>query len=393
MKNNIFTALDIGSSKTSCAIFKITSKSDEIKILGFSTKCSVGIQNGIIENITEATTSIASAVYEAEKQASITAKKVTVNISHPFIRSESIITDSHFGGRQLSPKDLKNISDKVIYSTSQLKQTVIQCSVTRYDIDMIKNVMEPEYMFANNLKSYHTIITIPKNTTSLLKRCLHNTHLIPTNHVLSSYASSLSSSLENLHNFILLDIGGGTSDIAVFRKAHSILWAGNIPLGGENITSDISQCLAINFEEAEKLKILYGNLSAQSLYKNSSSTTNSALQTKVNLQMLNKIIVARIEEIIELILNKIPEQYRMKKIILCGGVAKTLGISEFISKRFNADTTITSPSKFSSNIKESLKSDPSFGTIAGLMHYNLKQTTQRKYFSVKKIIEWMWENF
>ena len=391
MRSNIYTALDIGSSKISCVIFEVIFKSNEIRILGYSTKYSIGIRGGIIENITEANTSISSAVYEAEKQASVSAKKVIANVSHPFTNSKIIITDSNFGGRQLTSKDLKNISDKVLYSANQSKRSIIQFCPVRYDVDTMRNIAEPEYMFVNNLKSHHTVITVPKTSLMLFKKCLRDLHLNPIHCVLSSCASSLSFDLENLRNFLVLDIGGGVSDIAVFERAHCLLWAGSIPLGGESITRDIAGCFAISYKEAEKLKVLYGNLTPGS--SEVLSLNSDALKTKVNISMLNRVILARIEEMIEIILNKIPKEYKIKTIILTGGVAKTLGLAELISTKFNIKAKLGVHSDFASCFGETLKSDPTLSTTIGLMHYHLKETSKRKSFSIRKIFEWMWENF
>ena len=100
-------------------------------------------------------------------------------------------------------------------------------------------------MFANNLKSYHSIVSVPKNSLALLKKCLRDLHLIPVHFVVSSYASSLSLALEDRNNFILIDIGEGVSDIMVLENAGAVFWAGSVPLGGESITQDIAKCFSI----------------------------------------------------------------------------------------------------------------------------------------------------
>jgi len=392
MKGNIYTALDIGSSKISCTIFEIISKNNDIRILGTTTKSSAGIRVGVIENITEATAAISSAIYEAEKQSAVGVKKVILNVSHPFTNSRIVKTDFNLGGKQVLPKDLKDVANKVLYSANQSKHSILHFSPIYYDVDTIKNITEPEYMFANNLKSYHSIVSVPKNSLALLKKCLRDLHLIPVHFVVSSYASSLSLALEDRNNFILIDIGEGVSDIMVLENAGAVFWAGSVPLGGESITQDIAKCFSISYAEAEKLKILYGKL-IQGASEDSTVIHQEALKTKVNVSMLNKIISARIEEIIEIILNKIPKEYRMKSIILSGGVAKTLGISEFISKQFNLNTEITSHSAFASGFGEKLKHDPAFSTTIGLINYHLREMNKKKSFSMKKVFEWMWENF
>jgi cell division protein FtsA len=384
MRNNTYTALDIGSSKISCVIFEMVSGHSEIEILSKSIKSSAGIRSGIIDNITEATSAISAVVYEAEKEAGVSSKRVIANISHPFTTSRTIITDTQFEGRQVLSKNLQDIADKVLYSAGLSKHNILHFFPSRYDVDAIKNVAEPEYMFASNLRSYHSVLSVPENSVALLKKVLRDLHLIPIKFVFSSYASSLSLKLENSHNFILIDIGEGTSDIAIFGESRKMLWAGSVALGGANITRDIAECFSISFEEAEKLKILYGNLM-------SGSIKNQSLVEGVSLDMLNKVISARIEEVIEIILNRIPDEHQMQSIILAGGVAKTLGISEFIFKTFDMNAQVASHAGFSEAF--GLKDDPSLSTSVGLINCYLKEASKKKTFSVKKIFEWMWENF
>jgi len=392
MRDDICTAIDIGSSKISCVIFKINSNSKKPEILGVATKYSEGIRGGVIENITEATASISSAVYEAEKQASIVVKKVIAAISHPFINSKIVITDSKFAGRQILSKDLKDISKKILCSANQAKQTILHSSLISYDVDRLRDIIDPEYMFANNLRSYYNIITAPKSYLDLVKQCLRDLHLIPNFFIASSYASSLALDPKNMEEYVLIDVGGGALNIASLRNSNSILWASSVPLGGKNITGDISECFAIPYEEAEKLKILYGKLTTNGS-DNSVFTNETVSKTGINLPVLNKIISARIEEMIEIAWARIPEEYRKKNIILSGGVAKTSGIADFIAKKVNTQTDVIVHSSPSSCFDEKQRFDPAFSTIIGLINYHVKETTKKKPFSVKKALEWMWENF
>jgi cell division protein FtsA len=333
-----------------------------------------------VDNITEATAAISHAIYEAEKQARASSKKVIVNVSHPFINSRLAITDSQFGGRQILPKALKDIADKVFYSATQSKHSVLHFAPAYYDVDTIKNVVEPEYMFASNLRSYHSIVSVPERTLDPLKKCLRDLHLIPIQFVASSYASSFSMASEGVQNFISIDIGDGTSDVAVFGNSNAILWAGTVPLGGEAITRDIMECFSISYEEAEKMKILYGNLS-QSQADNHSSA--------IDVSLLNNIISARLEETLEIIFSRIPEEHHMQTVFLTGGVAKTLGITEFIAKKFDVKASLA----ITSSLSDKLRDDPALSTTNGLITHYLKESTKKQSFSAKKVLEWLWENF
>jgi cell division protein FtsA len=380
MGNNVCTVLDVGSSKIACAIFEVTSKS-EVKILGSAVKFSSGMKGGVVDDVKEAISAISYAVHEAEKQAGVSSKKIISNISHPLIHARLLVTDSNFGGRQVVQKDLQDISAKVLYSAGQSGYKILHFATVQYDVDTIENVQEPEYMFAGNLKSYHSAIYVPSNAIAKLNKALRSLHFTPI-FVVSGYAAGLSVALGGMCNFISIDIGAGTSDIAVFGSGGAVIWAGSFPLGGDAITKDISECFSIPYADSEKLKILYGNLIADQAKAVELAGVN------INISTLNKVIYARLEEIFELILSKIPKEYHMQSIVLSGGVAKTAGISELVTNNFGKKADIIFHSRFGS-----VFSDPALSTINGLIDYYLRESNKNKSFSIKKILSWMWENF
>jgi cell division protein FtsA len=245
-------------------------------------------------------------------------------------------------------------------------------------------------MFANDLVAYTSVIGIPKQYLNFLTRCITKSHLIPEYFVISPYASSLAMDMSNLKDFILVDIGAQTSDIIVFDSNGTVIWTGSVPLGGNNITQDICSCFELSFAEAEKIKILHGKLGRTKDLTATESQEGST--SRVDTAMLNKIITARVEEIIEMIMDAIPSDYRLSQFILTGGSATLTGMSDFVSETFNCQAEIINHTRsgiHSSNIKN----DPAFSTSLGLIQYYIMASEKKNAFSISTILQNIWESF
>lgn len=387
--SNIRVALDIGSSKIACIIFETSSRGEIKGILSHAVKASAGVKCGIIENSTAVTSTIASVVYEAEKQASLNVKKAIVNLSHPNILSKVVATKLNLKGRQVSKNDIKDVNNKNLLKEVLPNYLAIHAFQICYDVDTQQGIYDPEFMFANTLTSYSSCLTIPKDYLNAVTKCINKAHIATEYLVLSSYASSLSMAPSDLKDFVLVDIGAGTSDVIVFDANTTPIWAGCVPLGSDNITKDICNCFEVNFEEAERLKILYGRLGR---FDNKLHDNNMQLADKVDTVMLNKIITARTEEIIEMVLNKIPLEYRLNKLVLTGGGTKLLGMEHFVAETFNCHVA-TAESVGNNEPENFLGNNPAFSTCLGLMKFYSMELSKKTHLSFKKILHWMWESF
>ena len=298
-------------------------------------------------------------------------------------------TKTNLKGRQVSKGDLKDISNKTLLQETFPDYLAVHSFQICYDVDTQRAVYNPEYMFANTLTSYSSVVAIPKSYLNFVTKCLNRAHLVPEYFVISSYASSLAMDFKDLKDFILVDIGAEASDIIVFDNNSTAIWAGTVPLGGSNITKDIRSCFSVNFDEAERLKILYGRLGRTELGVRNS---NPEIGNKIDVVMLNKIITARTEEIIEIILNKIPFEYRLNRIVLTGGGSKLVGMEDFVSDTFNCHASMIDhvsapcPPNF-------IRNDPIFSTCLGLIKFYSMELGKRNVLSFKKILHWMWESF
>ena len=384
--------LDIGTSKVTSIIAR--SVDNKFEVLGVGNHSSSGIRHGVISDVKMARATIASAVYEAEKMAGKNADKVMINVSNPLIKSRTITIRTDFGGNQILPSDLRKLKNIVFSKIDLTKDEVLSYKVLKHDLDEMKGISDPEFMFANLLISYVHIVTIPVKYLINMGSCLLGCQLKISNFVLSSEASAsvcLSDS-EKIEGCVLIDIGGGNADYVVYKNK-KVLECGVVPLGGINITRDIAECFSISFTEAEKIKITHGGLGASE-----GKIIESGTDKNVNTHTLNKVVTARFSEIMNFVMKRLREkkQYRtcLNKIVFTGGTSKLLGLTEFVEEKHKAVVRVAVPNNI--NIEGGFSQDPIFSTSLGLIknsgvkrEYGFRHESSK----IKRAIEWLKQNF
>ncbi len=394
--SKVLNVLDIGTSKVTCIIVRFVD--NKFEVLGVGNHSSGGIRHGVISDVKMARSAIASAVYEAEKSAGRSADKVVVNVSNPLINSRMLTIRTDFGGNQILPLDLKKLKNIVFSKIDLNKDEILSYKVLKHDLDEMKGISDPEFMFANLLVSYVQIITVPVKYLINMGSCLLGCQLKVGSFILSSEASAsvcLEDS-EKAEGCVLIDIGGGNSDYVVYKNK-KMLDCGVVPLGGVNITKDIASCFSVSFEMAEKIKTLHGNLSRLGVGEDNVINIKGLNKT-INHNILTKVISARFEEIMSFIMKRLKEkkQYRscLNKIIFTGGSSKLSGLVEFVDHKYDAVSRVGVHNNL--DIDNEFLQDPSFSTSLGLIKNSV---VKREYgfrheaSKFKKAIEWLKQNF
>lgn len=394
-KKNNFCFLDIGSYKTSCLICNISK--DKITPLSFSFVKTKGIKYGKIYDASELKTSILSSVYEAEQNTITNIDNVIISLPSVECFQKQVVVKDVLFGKQVLKEDIKKLINKSLTEIDSSKNEIIHFFPLRYCLDEVTVVKNPENLFADSIEAevslIYTSLAYLINLATILAEC----HLKPEDFILNSYASALAVD-SNLNQVLIIDLGGDTTTFSYFEEK-ALVKMGYVKLGGNNITRDIANYFAINMEEAERLKTVYGDL----LNRNDEtliaikqfSTSIENEPNSIKRAMLNNIISARVEEIIEYIFTK-TKLFRYKKIILTGGGAKLAGIASYFEDYFNKPTEIKS-SIYSVGIKE-IEDDPSFSSLIGLVNFFSKRDiTQGKNTISKnplyKILNWLKNNF
>jgi len=186
--NKTVAVLDIGSSKITTIIASVYD--DEFEIIGSGNYLSEGIRNGEISDVKRARATIASSVYEAEKLSGKNIDKVIVSVSNPLLRSRTITIKTNFGGNQILPSDIKKLKSMVLSKIDLTKNEVLSYKVLKYDLDDMKDIVDPEFMFANLLTAYAHVTTVPLKHLVNMGSCLLGCQLKIGNFVPSSKASA-----------------------------------------------------------------------------------------------------------------------------------------------------------------------------------------------------------
>jgi cell division protein FtsA len=355
LKKNIFSIVEIGSSKIICVIFSIHQK--EIKILSFAMNPAIGIKNGIIINMKEAINSIAKTVEKAESIYGKIIEEVYVLISGIDITSEIMTQEININGRDVIEKDLKNLTNKASENLQLNNERTILHSVNNgYALDDLY-VSYPIGMCANQLSVTTNFISCLRIPLININQVFAGCRLNIKDHFIGSYMESFSCLTEDDKNIgaSVINFGASSTSLITFKNG-CLVSCLNINIGSALLTFDLAHAFGISLCEAEKLKLEYGTFSRistdnyyeniileknQSLSNNFETSAVSATKSfDENKILINKydflsVLLARQEEILEVLILKaksLGQVFSERKLILTGGGAKMNGIIDFVKE-------------------------------------------------------------
>jgi cell division protein FtsA len=404
--------LDIGSSKVCCIIAKI-SRDKKMNVVGYGYNASKGIKNGYITDINQATLSICNAVESAEQMANERIDRVIVNVSGD--KTKSIMKNSVIQinkNRPVSEADINKVIEKGISKINVEDNELIHCLPTSYRLNGGEEIKDPRNIFGENLSVDILLGMIPEINYRNIATVIENSHLEIAEKSFSAYASALSCLVEDEKEIgaTIVDVGGGTTSITTFRNGYPVYF-GSIGVGGNNITNDIAWGLTTSFTHAERLKTLHGcafltshdQSETLNIYPVGEEDDSSIRQ--IPKSDLISIITPRIEEIFELVNEKLAEQglkdVSSHRVVLTGGTSQLPGIREVASMVLDKQVRLGKPKNLV-NLPDSLYT-PSFSTVIGLLLFALSYTEKKPNKIISKpssnagylsrIFGWMKQNF
>ncbi|PIQ14349.1 MAG: cell division protein FtsA [Flavobacteriales bacterium CG18_big_fil_WC_8_21_14_2_50_32_9] len=376
IKSEIIVGLDIGTTK----IVAIVGKKNEhgkIEILGMGKSDSIGVSRGVVSNIDKTVESIRIAVEQAELKSDVSIKVVNVGIAgqhikslqHRGIKVRNSIED------EISQGDIDMLIEDMYKLVMLPGEEIIHVLPQEYIIDNEQGIKDPIGMAGVRLEANFHIITGQVAAIKNIYKCVHKANLTVDELILEPLASSeaVLSMEEKEAGVALVDIGGGTTDIAIFQDG-IIRHTAVIPFGGNAITEDIKDGCSIIKNQAESLKIKFGSaLSSES--KENEVAVIAGLRGRppreISLKNLANIIQARMEEIIEHVYYEIKNSgYESKLIcgiVVTGGGAQLKHITQLMEYVTGIDTRIGYPNEHlaSNNLKEI--TSPMYATSVGLV--------------------------
>ncbi|MFW6352066.1 MAG: cell division protein FtsA [Bacteroidota bacterium] len=376
VSSEIIVGLDIGSTKIACIVGR-KNEYGKIEILGLGKSPSMGVSRGVVANIQHTVDSIRSAVSEAEQHAGVQIRVVNVGIAGQHIRSlqhrGSIMRNSI--DEEIAQKDVDDLIDNMFKLVLPPGEDIIHVIPQDYIIDNEQGIRAPIGMSGICLEANFHIITGQLAAARNIEKCVTKAGLEIDDLILEPLASSeaVLSAEEKEAGVALVDIGGGTTDIAIFQD-NIIRHTAVIPLGGNVITEDIKEGCAIIKTQAEALKVNFGSTLA-SENKDEEIVSIPGLKGRepkeISLKNLASIIQARTEEIVEHVYYQIRssgfENKLIAGIVLTGGGSQLKHIAQLTSFITGMDTRIGYPGEHLAKAASDEVSKPMHATGVGLV--------------------------
>ena len=375
--NEIIAAVDIGTSKIVALIAEINNDSD-LKIIGAGTYQSNGLKKGVVVNIESTVESIAKAIEQAEKFADCEINTVFAGIAGSHVRSYDGHGFVRINSGEVDYNDVEGAIDASKAMKIPSEERILHVLPKDYIIDGQDGIRDPIGMSGIRLEADVHIVTISRSAEENIIKSLERCNLEVQEIVLEPLASSMSvlSKDEKDLGVCLIDIGGGTTDIAIFKDGQ-ILTTKVIPIGGDHVTKDIAHELKTPIESAEALKIEHActlsHLNGAAEFIEVPSVGDRAPRD-TDIKILSSVVEQRYRELFELVLDeigKINTDNLRAGIVLTGGTSKLQGAIQLAEDVFSSDIRLGYPKPMSGAF-ETINS-PENATGAGLLLYALKK--------------------
>ncbi|MBN1663006.1 MAG: cell division protein FtsA [Deltaproteobacteria bacterium] len=406
-KRSMIVGLDIGTTKTCAIIGEITETG--IDIVGLGTNASEGIRKGVVVNIDSTVESIKGAIDEAEHMSGCEIASVYAGIAGGHIKGQNSLGIVAVKGREVDAEDVDRAIEASTAIAMPADREILHTLPQYYVVDEQDGVKDPVGMSGVRLEAKVHIVTGAAAAIQNIMKSVNRVGLDLNGIVLEQLAAGeavLSADEKDL-GVVLIDIGGGTTDIAVFSEG-SIKYTAILPVGGNYVTSDIAAGLRTPIADAEKIKIKYGCAFSSLIQKDEVIEVPSVggrEPREVSRQILGRVIEARMDEILNLaykeVLKSGLEERLAAGVVLTGGTAILDGITELAEQIYNMPVRRGTP-KGVGGLTDIINS-PLYATAVGLVIYGgknlpkgaLKRTDKGGFGGniFQRMKDWILENF
>ncbi len=396
--NNISVGLDIGTTKIVAMIGR-ENEYGKAEILGIGKSKSLGVHRGVVNNITQTIQSIQQAVQEAEVASGVKIEEVTVGIAGQHIRSlqhSDYITRSN-SELVIDEEDIDRLINQVHKLVMLPGEEIIHVLPQEYKVDGQAEIKEPIGMYGGRLEANFHVVVGQVSSIRNIGRCVKSAGLELDGITLEPLASAnaVLSQEEKEAGVALIDIGGGTTDLAIFRDG-IIRHTAVIPFGGNVITEDIKEGCSIIEKQAELLKIKFGSAWPGENKDNeivSIPGLRGRESKEITLKNLSKIIHARVVEIVEQVYVEIKnyghEEQKKKLIagiVLTGGGSQLKHLKQLVEYITGMDTRVGYPNEHLAGNSDNEVTSPLFATAVGLVMDGLRRQEKRRLESISEAV-------
>ncbi len=347
---NMIVGLDIGTSKVVAIVGEITAEGN-LEIVGLGSHPSRGLKKGVVVNIESTVQSIQRAVEEAELMAGCQINSVYAGIAGSHIRSLNSHGIVAIKDKEVMRADVERVIDAAKAVAIPADQKILHILPQEYIIDSQEGVKEPYGMSGVRLEAKVHLVTGAVNAAQNIEKCIQRCGLAVDEIILEQLASSYAVLTDDERELgvCIVDIGGGTSDIAIFTEG-SIKHTGVIPIAGDQVTNDIAMALRTPTQYAEEIKIKYACALAQLARAEETIKVPSVGDRpprNLSRQSLAEVVEPRYDELFTLVQAEIRrsgyEQMLAGGIVLTGGTSKMEGVVELAEEIFHLPVRLGAP--------------------------------------------------
>jgi len=396
-KNNYIVGLDIGTKKTAAIIAEIT-EDKKIEIIGIGTTDSRGLRKGVVVNLEATVDAIKKAQEEAELMAGVEIDSAFVGISGAHIKSfnsRGVIAVSG-KNKEITPEDIERVIDQSKAVSIPPDREIIHIIPQEFVVDEQDGIKDPLGMSGIKLEVNVHIVTSATTSVQNLKTCIERAGIEIERIVLNQIAAS-SSTLTHDEMELgvgMIDMGGGTTEVAIFERG-SLWYTSIIPIGGDNFTNDIAVGLRTPIPEAERIKKKFGCVSSPPMDDEDTIEVPSVGRGKkpriLSRQLLADIIQPRAEEIFRLVDNDIKRMGYEKSlnsgIVITGGTALLEGLEEVAEEIFDLPVRRGDPSGIG-GLAERVNT-PDYAASVGLILFGYDQWKEKTLSKDRKRSLWV----
>jgi len=388
-ENKLIVGLDIGTSKVVAIVGEVTSQGN-IKVVGVGSHPSRGMKKGVVVNIESTVQSIQRAIEEAELMAGCQIHSVYAGIAGSHIRSMNSHGIVAIKDREVVQTDIERVLDAAKAVAIPADQRILHVLPQEYVIDMQEGIKEPIGMAGVRLEAKVHMVSGALNAAQNIEKCVQRCGLEIDDIILEQLASSYAvlTDDEKELGVCMVDIGGGTTDIAIFTEG-AIRHTGVIPIAGDQVTNDIAMALRTPTQHAEEIKIKYACAltqlaGADELIKVPS--VGERAPRNLSRQALAEVVEPRYEELFTLIQAELRrsgyEDMIAAGIVLTGGTSMMEGVVELAEEIFHVPVRLAKPHGVEG--LTDVVSNPIYATSVGLLIYGAKHQLGELIFARKE---------
>jgi cell division protein FtsA len=379
-RGSLISAIDVGSTKVCCFIARVEDH-DSLQIIGTGHQISHGVRAGSIVDMEAAAAAIGNAVNSAEQMAGETIRDVITNLSAVHAASHNVEIEVAIDGHQVSDLDMRRALAQAYQVEKPGETELIHALPTGYSIDGNKGIDDPRGMYGQMLGVSMHAVTANASACRNLAGCVATSHLQPGPLCVSPYASGLACLVEDEMRLgcTLIEMGGGTTEIAVFMGGN-LVHVDSVPVGGGHVTNDIARGLTTTIAHAERIKTLYG--SAISSVKDDRELIDVPQMGEehaseghhIPRSLLVGIIQPRMEETFEMVRALLEQsgfgQAAGRRVVLSGGASQLPGARDLAQLILDKQVRVGRP-QYVAGLPDT-GGGTSFATASGLLIHALR---------------------